>query len=657
MTATVRWLRKQLAGIVALALVAAMFLVSRLPETSAAEQDSLAAGYRFEPRSIAMPSGFPQQEIREVNQDYKHIDAWISSVGAGISMNDLDGDGLPNDLCITDPRIDQVVVTPTPGAGDRRYAPFALRPGTLPMNDVLAPMGCAPGDFNEDGRMDLLVYYWGRTPILQLARPDGRGLGAGSYHAVELVPGSSAPRYNGPQWNSNAVAVDDFDGDGHVDIYLGNYFQHGPVLDPSVSGGVTMNDSLSNAANGGEDYFFRFTGVGRPGGPDEPAPVTFQQLDDVLPKDLSKGWVLGAGANDVDGDALPELYLAQDHGKDAMLHNRSTPGDIKFEPVQAARNPAVPKSKRIGADSFKGMAVDWGDLDRDGLYDLFVSNITTPWGIQESNFQFMADASSPSELRARLQNGEAPWVDRSTDQNTAWTGWAWDIKMEDFNNSGELAIAQATGFVKGQHNRWPQLQELATANDLVVADPAWWPHVVKGDDIAGNQRLAFLVKREGGGYENLSEQLGLAVPVPTRGIATGDADGDGRIDMAVARQWDQPVFYQNSAPAAGSFLGLRLTHDTPLAPGTQPGPGSPVVGAQVCVRTPDGRTLLGHVDGGSGHSGKRSTDVHIGLGADVNGPLDVKLTWRDRSGQVREQELKLTPGWHSLTLGAQAKER
>jgi hypothetical protein len=655
MTRIVGFLRRQLPGVVALVLVVGAFYAVRLPTASKAETRRMADAYAFTPLSIALPSGYKQQTIRRVNKDYAHIDAWISSVGAGIAMNDLDGDGLANDLCIVDPRIDQVVVTPVPGARSGRYAPFALTAGGLPMNDAMAPMGCAPGDFNEDGRMDLLVYLWGRTPIVHLAEPQAAKLDATAYRATELIPGpnSTGGKYTGPQWNSNTAAIDDFDGDGHDDIYIGNYFPHSPVLDPTVNGGVAMNRSLSKATNGGEDYILRWTGATT----GERSAVAYEVADGALPEKVSKGWILAAGANDLDGDQRPELYLGQDHGTDALLHNRSTPGNIKFAPVQSARSPLVPKSKLIGHDSFKGMGIDYGDFDHDGLYDMFVSNITTSFGIQESNLHFVNTAKNQAEVRAGMNAGGAPWTDRSARVGTAWSGWAWDVKLADFNNSGELAIAQATGFVKGEVNRWPQLQELAASNDLVVEHQDWWPHVQSGDDLAGGQRLHFFVKGQDGKYVNLANELGLGIPVPTRGIATGDADGDGRLDFAVARQWDEPVYYHNESPSPGAFLGLRLTHDAAPVAGSRPAPGSPVVGAQVTVTTPDGRTYITRVDGGSGHSGKRSHEVHVGLGDDITGPVQVHLRWRDRTGQVREQDLQLTTGWHSLQLGSQAKER
>jgi hypothetical protein len=303
------------------------------------------------------------------------------------------------------------------------------------------------------------------------------------------------------------------------------------------------------------------------------------------------------------------------------------------------------------------MGVDFGDLDGDGMYDMFVSNISTPWGIQESNFQFMSTARDRSDLRAKMKEGQAPWQDVSGHSGTAWSGWGWDVKIDDFNNSGTPAITQATGFVKGEVNRWPQLQELATANDAVVPSPVSWPNVRKGDDLAGNQTLHFFAKSPEGHYVDLAPQLGLAVPVPTRGIATGDADDDGLLDVAVARQFAEPVFYENKSPSQGSFVGLRLTLDGKQTTGTAPAPGSPAIGAEVTVTTKDGRKHVGRVDGGSGHSGKRSNEVHIGLGEKVTGPVDVHLAWRDRDGQTHQQDLRLTPGWHCFGLSNTAKER
>jgi hypothetical protein len=424
------------------------------------------------------------------------------------------------------------------------------------------------------------------------------------------------------------------------------------VLDDTIDGGVTMNESLSHATNGGEDYVFRWTGSGKGAEPS----VSYQIDRDAFPPGSNTGWDLGAGANDLDGDLLPELYIANDHGPDRMFHNRSTPGDIEFALVQGVRHPLVPKSKRVGVDSFKGMGIDFADLNHDGIYDMFISNITTSFGIEESHLAYVSTAADKADLRAKLGDGVAPWEDRSTQLGLNWTGWGWDAKFADFDNSGELELAQATGFVKGEVNRWPQLQELATANDELLEYPETWPFVTAGDDVGGSQTLAFFDKNSAGRYLNIADRLGLAIPVPTRGIATGDADGDGRLDFAVARQFDAPVFYHNASPTTGRFLGLRLTHDAAPSAGAFPATGSPVVGAQVTVRTSDGRSFIARVDGGSGHSGKRSHEVHIGLG-DVDGPVQAHLQWRDRAGQVHEQDLELTTGWHSLQLGSQAKER
>ena len=113
--------------------------------------------------------------------------------------------------------------------------------------------------------------------------------------------------------------------------------------------------------------------------------------------------------------------------------------------------------------------------------------------------------------------------------------------------------------------------------------------------------------------------------------------------------------------ATGGFLGLHLR--LPLRPGksgmivARPGhPGAdtlgrPAIGAEATVHLPDGRRLVGQVDGGNGHSGKRSPDLHFGLGRAGAGPFRVELRWRDPGGNVQEHTLSLPPGWHTVLLG------
>jgi hypothetical protein len=71
------------------------------------------------------------------------------------------------------------------------------------------------------------------------------------------------------------------------------------------------------------------------------------------------------------------------------------------------------------------------------------------------------------------------------------------------------------------------------------------------------------------------------------------------------------------------------------------------------VELPGGRKFFGQVDGGSGHSGKRSSDLHFGLGQiNPDTPLKVELAWRDGSGKVEHKTVWLKPGWHSVELGS-----
>lgn len=648
MSAPSNFLRQHAARLVAISVVILAYGLARPPVLSNAERSGLASRFHFSRQPLPeLPPEWPghaAQQIRNVHPKLKRIASWVSSVGAAASLGDLDGNGLPDDVCYVDTPTDMVLVAPVPGTGDR-YKPFAMSPSPLIYDaETMAPMGCLLGDVNEDGHVDVLIYYWGRTPILFLRQ-------ANHYVPQELVSG-------GERWYTNAATLADLDGDGHVDLVVGNYFPDGSrILDAKSTGDEWMQESLSRALNGGRKHLFLWAGSS---GGAEPT-VRFKEVDNVLTDDVNHGWTLAIGAVDMDGDLLPELYLANDFGPDRLLHNHSTPGQLHFDLLKGAETITTPHSSVLGRDSFKGMGVDFSDLNGDGLPDIYVSNITTEYGLLESNLVFM----STGKLE-EIQKGVAPYVNRSEQLGLSRSGWAWDAKLADFDNDSVMEAMQAVGFLSGDTDRWPQLQELAMSNDRLVRHPLSWPLFQPGDDLSGHQHNPFFVRAKDGRYYDLAAELKLDEPQVSRGIAVADVDGDGGLDFLLANQWQTSNFYHNDSRGRGNFLGLHLL--LPLradssaktwARSGHPGPdtlGRAAIGATVKVFLEDGRQLVSQVDGGNGHSGKRSPDLHFGVGAaPVNKPLRVEIRWRDPGGQINVETLSLTPGWNTVVLGWRPK--
>ena len=644
--------RNLLVKLTALALIGLFYWLSRQPGLSGAERGQLLARFRFSRRALPELPGTPGRTVRTVHPSLERIATWISSVGASVALNDLDGDGLPNDVCYVDTRSDRVIVAPVPGTSDR-YPPFALDPAPLPFDPAtMAPMGCLPGDLNEDGLMDVLVYYWGRPPIAFLRRGGAAGSGreplaADGYARREVAPGDG-------RWFTNAATLADLDGDGHADLIVGNYFpDDARVLDARAVGPSPMQHSMSRADNGGRKHFLLWSGATSG---EEPS-VRFREARGVLDASADLGWTLAVGAADLDGDLLPEVYFANDFGPDRLLHNRSTPGALRFALLEGKKTLTTPNSKVLGRDSFKGMGIDFGDLNGDGLLDLYVSNIASEFALLESHFAFLSTGALD-----RMRRGIAPYVDRSEPLGLSRSGWAWEARLADFDNDGTLEALQALGFARGEVDRWPELQELAMGNDEFLSDPKCWPRFRPGDDLSGRPRNPFFVRGGDGRYHDIAGGLGLGEPGVSRGIATADVDGDGRLDYAVANQWAPSSFYRNETPHPGGFLGLHLVlppRPTGSArvrarPG-HPGPdlaGRPALGAAAAVFAPDGRRLVAQVDGGNGHSGKRSPDLHFGLGpVPDDARLPVELRWRDPEGRTHQERMTFSPGWHTVQLG------
>ena len=622
--------------------------LARMPSTSSDEVSRLAAQFHFTPFRLAQPPTPEGGVTYGVNPWAKQLKTYLHPIGGSVALGDIDGDGLSNDSCSTDIRTKALAIAPVPGTGER-YAAFELDMDLPVGRENSWPAICKLADMNEDGLMDVYVSMLDGTPLLFLRRDLGDGpnapMSAASFARQPLVTGPPS------SWLSPAATFTDVDGDGHLDLVVGIYFKEGMELyNNNATVPLEMNDSFSRARNGGANRIYLWTAATTGAEPT----VTYTEVADPFPGDTEHGWTLAVGAGDIDKDGLSDLYISNDFGPDSLLLNRSTPGKVNLIELKGEETFWTPESLVVGQDSFKGMGIDFADVNGDGLLDMYVSNIASRFALQEVHFVWVSTGDVDAVSR-----GVAPYEDQAGELGVAHSGWSWDSRMDDFNNDGVLEFVQATGVFKGDTNRWADLAQLGLINDNMVKDPAYWPSIPPGTDVDGWEPNPFFARDSNGLYTDLSAQVFPWVLPNGRAIATADVDGDGDLDMAWGNHWEDSFFYRNDAPNPGAFLGLHLllpvgaTGQATVVHDGHPTwrEGTPAVGAFVTVNRPNGPALVRQVDGGNGHTGQRSPDLDLGLGdVAADTALEVAVRWRDRTGALHDETLRLTPGWHTVVL-------
>ena len=435
----------------------------------------------------------------ETNVDFLHVSGnstqkpFPAANGSGMGMIDFDLDGNV-DLYFATGRSFPL------DDGESRPNMIYRNPGGWKFQDVTSDtglglrayaVGVAVGDINSDGFPDVYLTCFGPNHLF-LNQGDG---------TFENHPIASGGHF------STSAAMLDFDADGLLDLYVGNYGEWS--LETNRFCGDRSRDvrifCSPTSLEPESDCLLQNQGDG-----------TFVDVTTAMGLDQQKGRAQGVLATDVDGDGRVDLYIGNDITPNFLLMNSAQGQFISTAEITGT---AYDRKGQMQA----GMGVAGGDVNRDGQWDLFVTNF-------EDEYHTLYVQNSPTDFHdVSMTHGLAT-------ASTPWVGWG-------------------TAIVDFDLDRW---------NDLIVTNG----HV--DDNLQDMQREgdyeqpALVWKNNQGRFDFLSESVGsyFQSPHPGRGLATGDLDNDGDWDVVITHQDQHPALLRNDVAKSDSglvkSLNLRL---------------------------------------------------------------------------------------------------
>jgi hypothetical protein len=448
-------------------------------------------------------------------------------------------------------------------------------------------MGVAIGDVNNDGRPDVLVtQYKGIKLFLNQ--------GNGRFQDVTDKAGLC-----NPHWGASAAFVD-FDRDGWLDLVVVNYVDYDPAVPCTTLGGIP-DYCPPRAFPGSVTRLFHNLGTrGSPsGGRPSAAPgATLVRFEDVtVASGLGRlaGPGLGVLCADFDGDGWPDIFIANDGEANRLWINQH---DGTFKEEAISRGVAYNAMGHAEA----GMGVAIGDVDGDGLFDLYVTHLT-----EENNRLWK---QGPRGL-FRDQTAHAGLV------QGRWHGTGFGTVLGDFNLDGALDLAIVNGRVS-KAARLPSSSSSRSGGDEGGnLGPHWGLYAER------NQLFA----NDGTGHFHDISAANPALCANAniaRGLAYGDFDNDGKLDLLVTTVAGPARLYHNVASQNGHWLCVRAL---------DPEHGErDAIGAEVRVRAGP-RSWLRWINPATSFLCSNDPRAHFGLGAEIRID-DITVLWPDGSRET-----------------------